>query len=90
LFGVLPLLKDNTPGYSCGIFDMEIAQECKILSRFVNPTILPAILGVPVLETVEHVIGYFLEDTIRYKSRLVFKQLLEEVTLFHIDKTSSF
>tara|TARA_R110000868_G_scaffold280326_2_gene540360 strand:- start:1857 stop:4952 length:3096 start_codon:yes stop_codon:yes gene_type:complete len=92
LIGVYPLLKDNTSWFIAADFDKENwQQECKNFISVCESNNIPAYLERSRSGNGGHVWIFFETPYPAIKSRLVFKQLLEESGTFSIfDKTSSF
>lgn len=92
LIGVYPLLKDNTSWFIAADFDKENwQQECKDFISVCESKNIPAYLERSRSGNGGHVWIFFEAPYPAIKSRVVFKQLLEESGTFSIfDKTSSF
>jgi superfamily II DNA or RNA helicase len=92
LIGLYPLLKDNTSWFIAADFDEDNwAEECKTFIEICSSKNIPAYLERSRSGKGGHVWVFFDENYSAFKSRNIFKSLLEEAGVFSLfDKSSSF
>ena len=92
LIGLYPLLKDNTSWFIAADFDeANWAEECKTFIKICQDKNIPAYLERSRSGKGGHVWIFFEENYSAFKSRNIFKSLLEEAGVFSLfDKSSSF
>ncbi len=92
LVGLYPLLKDNTSWFIAADFDKDNwAEECKSFIKICENKNIPAYLERSRSGKGGHVWMFFEENYSAFKSRTIFKSLLEEAGVFSVfDKSSSF
>jgi superfamily II DNA or RNA helicase len=92
LIGLYPLLKDNTSWFIAADFDEDNwAEECKTFIKICENKNIPAYLERSRSGKGGHVWIFFEENYSAFKSRTIFKSLLEEAGVFSLfDKSSSF
>ncbi len=92
LIGLYPLLKDNTSRFIAADFDEDNwAEECKTFIEICSSKNIPAYLERSCSGKGGHVWVFFEENYSAFKSRNIFKSLLEEAGVFSLfDKSSSF
>jgi superfamily II DNA or RNA helicase len=92
LIGLYPLLKDNTSWFIAADFDKDNwAEECKAFIKICENKNIPAYLERSRSGKGGHVWIFFKENYSAFKSRTIFKSLLEEAGVFSVfDKSSSF
>ncbi len=92
LIGLYPLLKDNTSWFIAADFDKDNwAEECKAFIKICENKNIPAYLERSRSGKGGHVWIFFEENYSAFKSRNIFKSLLEEAGVFSpFDKSSSF
>lgn len=92
LIGLYPLLKDNTSWFIAADFDEDNwAGECKTFIEICSSKNIPAYLERSRSGKGGHVWVFFEENYSAFKSRNIFKSLLEEAGVFSLfDKSSSF
>lgn len=92
LIGLYPLLKDNTSWFIAADFDEDNwAEECKTFIEICGSKNIPAYLERSRSGKGGHVWIFFEENYSAFKSRKIFKSLLEEAGVFSLfDKSSSF
>ena len=92
LIGLYPLLKDNTSWFIAADFDEDNwAEECKAFIKTCECKNIPAYLERSRSGKGGHVWVFFEENYSAFKSRNIFKSLLEESGVFSLfDKSSSF
>lgn len=92
LIGLYPLLKDNTSWFIAADFDKDNwLEECKIFIKICENKNIPAYLERSRSGKGGHVWIFFKENYSAFKSRIIFKSLLEEAGVFSLfDKSSSF
>lgn len=92
LIGLYPLLKDNTSWFIAADFDEDNwAEECKAFIEICERKNIPAYLERSRSGKGGHVWIFFEENYSAFKSRNIFKSLLEEAGVFSLfDKSSSF
>lgn len=92
LIGLYPLLKDNTSWFIAADFDEDNwAEECKTVIKICESKNIPAYLERSRSGKGGHVWIFFEENYSAFKSRKIFKSLLEEAGVFSLfDKSSSF
>ena len=92
LIGLYPLLKDNTSWFIAADFDEDNwAEECKTFIEICGSKNIPAYLERSRSGKGGHVWIFFEENYSAFKSRKIFKSLLEQAGVFSMfDKSSSF
>jgi superfamily II DNA or RNA helicase len=92
LVGLYPLLKDNTSWFIAADFDKDNwAEECKAFIKICENHNIPAYLERSRSGKGGHVWIFFEENYSSFKSRTIFKSLLEQAGVFSpFDKSSSF
>lgn len=92
LIGLYPLLKDNTSWFIAADFDEDNwIEECETFIKLCESKNIPAYLERSRSGKGGHVWIFFEENYSAFKSRTIFKSLLEEAGVFSLfDKSSSF
>ncbi len=92
LIGLYPLLKDNTSWFIAADFDEDNwSEECKTFIKTCGSKNIPAYLERSRSGKGGHVWIFFEQNYSAFKSRSIFKSLLEEAGVFSVfDKSSSF